>query len=896
MHTGDLFTGELPGLPLNPLKLAPPADTAPSVERSAIAATWAASHAAVTLVSAPAGFGKTTTMRQLLGAARRDGLPVAWLNVDSADNDLGRITPYLWAALRSALPPLGEMPSGEPWIDASRGLAGGSARQLLDVLSRVDTPFVLFVDEFELLKDGGVLSVFSELAFSLAPGQRLVLGSRHKPALPLGRLRVQQRLLEIDAAMLRFSAGEVRDYITGCRGISMADADLGELQVRTEGWPAALQLAASALAGRTDSRSWLQQLSGASGNLAEYLAEDVLSGLSEPHRRFILRSSIFEAFCPELCDSVFGSGDSAEWIRLSVRDNLFLLPLEAEGDWYRYHPLFRQFLRTQLSRAAEPDLAGLHARAARWLASTARYPQAFVHAAAAQDARLAADMLEQCGMDYVRAGQMTLVAQWADALPQAELEGRPAVLAAAAYAMVFLHRYAAAERLLDALQKHAGSSHAEDITVLRVMLSAWLDRLDDAIVAARETLPQPDLASPFVSGLLLNALAYGDMLQGRFVGARHALLQAKRELESIGALYGLTYSACIEGMIDMLQGNVRDGLARFSAILNRIIAAGQRYTSSGPVACSMLAEALYELGDTAAADTLLSEYLPLIRDTCLPDHLIVAHRLASRIALLSGDPNKALDHLNTLQELGDARGIPRLGMAAALDRSRIALLAGDVVNARHALALAASLSPASRTLLPYSDDLDDLEIAGFRVALVAADLKSAIERMEAALRQAESNGRPRRAVRIAWLLAQAHHVAGRPAQALIWLERALAQGQSWQALRLFADEPWHLQPLLTSLAARKHVFDPRYLERLLQATQASPHATSATRSEQEGLLSPRELQIIRRVAEGLSNKALARLLFVSENTIETHLRRINAKLGTGNRVQAVARVRELGLL
>lgn len=307
-------------------------------------------------------------------------------------------------------------------------------------------------------------------------------------------------------------------------------------------------------------------------------------------------------------------------------------------------------------------------------------------------------------------------------------------------------------------------------------------------------------------------------------------------------------------------------------------------------------KALYELGDSAAADALLSEYLPLIRETCLPDHLIVAHRLATRIAWLAGDPPRALEQLNTLQALGDARGVARLGVAAAIDRSRLALLAGDIANARHALALAVSLSPSTGTLLSYSEDLDDLEIARFRIALVAADGKPDIERMVAALSQAENNGRARRGVRLAWLLAQAHHVADRPEQARIWLEHALSRGQAWQVQQIFADEPWHLEAILAWLMSRQHVFDPRYLERLVRAAQVTSQPGTQRHSEHEGLLSPRELQIIRRVADGHSNKALARLLFVTENTIETHLRRINGKLGTGNRTQAVARARELGVL
>ncbi|WP_042882992.1 LuxR C-terminal-related transcriptional regulator [Cupriavidus necator] len=891
-----MIPGDLPPAPaLNVLKLAPPADALRGVERSAIADTWEHARAAVTLVCAPAGFGKTTVMRQLLGAARQQGLPAAWLTVDAADNDLGRVVPYLRAALGAALPMPLDMPATDPGIDASRGMAGGSARQLLDALSRVDAPFALFVDEFEQIADPAVLSVFSELAFSLAPGQRLVFGARHKPALPLGRLRVQGRLLEIDASMLRFNAAEIRDYMVGCRGIAMADADLDALRASTEGWPAALQLAATALNGRADSRAWLRQLSGASGNLAEYLAEDVLSRLSAEHRRFVLRSSIFDAFCPQLCDAVFGEADSAEWIALSIRDNLFLLPMEADGDWYRYHPLFRQFLRAQLARTSGPEISGLHARAARWLTATARYGQAVAHAAEAGDTVLAADILEQCSMDCVRGGQMSQVAQWMEALPRTELARRPVLLTAGAYAAVFLHRYAQAEQWLAALESHGSAPHREDVAVLRVMLSAWSDGLDDAVQAAREALAGPEQSSPFVTGLLHNAVAYGDMLLGEYVAARHTLLLARCELESVGALYGLTYSACIEGMIDMLQGNVRDGVARFSAILNRTIAAGQRYTSSGPVASALLAEALYETGEIAAAEALLGEYFGLIGDTCLPDHLIVACRIASRIAALAGDFHKALGYLNGLQELGDARGIARLGVAAAIDKSRLALLAGDVANARHALAVATSRSKPFH-VSPYAEDIDDIEIAGYRIALAAGDSRDATARMEAAVHHAERTGRARRAARLSWLLAQAELAAGRRQQALTWSAQALRAGQAWQAIRLFADEPWQLQPLLALVDSERSGLDPAYLERLLQAANRSSQAARPARSEQDGLLSPRELQIIRRLADGHSNKELARLLFVSENTIETHLRRINGKLGTANRMQAVAQARVLGLL
>ena len=893
-------------LRINPLKLRPPGSGVGGIERGKIAGLVDRTSANLVLVTAPAGYGKSTAMGQLYRQMSERGAAVGWLTADRSDNDLGRFTFYLWVALGGALPELGAPPPNTEGIESAAAATSGRVHQLLEALALIETPFVLFIDDFEHVSASEVIALVTTLVSGLSAGQMLVLGTRQKPELPLGRLRVQGRLLEIETEHLKFSAEETRSYVASRLQCALDESELTCLQERTDGWAAALQLAAAALTGRSSAGALLRGLAESSRSISDYLAEDVLARLPAEQRRFLLDTSLFETFCPAMCDAVLERTNSDALIAQTERDNLFLVLIDNDGPWYRYHPLFQEFLREQFRRSGGDAVqtGRLQLKAARWLAADGKPVQAIPYALAAGDHELAAEMMALRATDLVRIGQLDTVTRWVEAIPDPALARHPSLLLAGAYAMTFLHRYADANRLVHKLthpDAPAGATVA-DLAALRVMLGIWCDELPEAIRIAETACGTPDDANPYVIGLTHNALAFGHIFRGRYLEALHAVAIAKRALERIGAVHGLNYSACFEGAIELLQGNAREARVRFERTLAGIIEAGYRYTTSSAVVVAHLAETLYELNELDAAEILLTDYLPLIREGCLPDHLIVAYRVLARIQASRGQHGRALDTLNTLQDLGDVRGIARISAGARLEKQRLALLAGDIAAARRLMPLICDESIWQRfgDLHTYAEDLDDPEIAAFRLALATGTAQSIIPRMQDAICHAEAVNRRRRVIRLQCLLAQAFEAARRRPQAIETLERALVKAQPEGMVRIFADDPWYLGPLLEALESRPAGLAPDYLRTLLAAAvRPAPAAAIATSGEAVPLdnpLSPRESQILRLLAEGHSNKELARKLFVSENTVETHLRRIYGKLGTRSRTQAAAKARERGLI
>lgn len=886
---------------LNALKLAPPTAGTHAISRDAVCSLLCSTPATLVLLCAPAGFGKTTSMSQAYRELKERQHPVAWLTLDPADNDLGRLGMYVTAALRSVLGGLAADPSE---LSEGRGefpAANSRVHRLLDEMPLIDTPFVLFLDECEHITDPEVLGFVDRLLAVLDAGQRLIVGSRRGTNLHLGRLRVQGRLVELGIDALRFSEAETRLFVRERMHSEIADVELHQLHGRTEGWPAALQLATmAAMLGKPGSQALPKELTG---SLADYLAEDVLDRLPQEQRTFLLRSSIFETFCPQMCDEVLQTTDSEAWIAKTVAENLFLDKIDAQGDWYRYHPLFHDFLRRECELAHRCQIPEFHARAARWLGDAGRTSAAIVHAVAAQDHELAADLIEYCAMRYVRTGQMKAVCQWLALLPEPCLSARPNLMIAGAYANTYLHNYAAAAQLVARLDAaNTTREVADDLLLIKVMLAAWSDNIGkafDLALARQDTLETSD---PYVAGVIQNVVAYSHAFRGYYFFAHQSIAAAKRALMSINALHGLAYSTWLEGSISLLQGDAAEACSRAAASLDQIVNAGQKYSSASPVAAANLIEVLYEMNDLERIQPLMDDYLALIRETCLPDQIIVSHRAAARVYAMRNQQARALEILNIVHDLGDARSIPRFSAAARLDRIWMAAVAGDLstVNRLLPLVKADFIWKPFDGLWTVAEDIDDPTIAGFRYALLSGDAAAIAPQVEAAIRMAESANRRRRVLRLQCLLAQVHEQARRRPRALEVLERALIAAQPLGLVRTFADESWCLVPLLEALALRDTTVAPDYLFKVLSHARQKPAGTQNTPvaggSNAESLLSPRERQILSVLAEGYSNKELATRVLVAESTVETYLHRINTKLGTRNRTQAVARGRELGII
>ena len=890
---------------LNTMKFAPPSSANSAVPRESVAELIIHSEENIVLVNAPAGFGKTTALSQVFRQLDAQGIPVVWLTLDAADNHIGRFGMYVSAALSQALPELSFESNVTAEVMGDISVASVRLYRLLDELPMIRKAFVFFLDEFEHITDPDVLGFVDRLLCVLAKGQRIIIGSRRNPSLHLGRLRVQGRLLELGVDQLRFSIEETRRFVRQRISAEVLDADLDKYHDRTEGWPAALQLAITASILRKSSAELVpREFSGSDKGIADYLAEDVLARLPDSQQIFLLRSSIFDMFCPALCDEVFQTSDSEALISKSMSENLFLSKIDADGNWYRYHPLFLEFLRKQYDRRLRHELPALHLGAAKWFAGKGRMSSAITHVLAAGDHELAANYMGQSAMNLLRSGQLNVIQQWLELLPEQSLVTHPRLLIAGAYATTFLHRYEDASRLLAKLD--AANLDAQDISgdllAIKIMLSAWTDKLRECFDIALQGQRTLASADPYVVGLMHNAVAFHHQCQGYYYFSLQSLAISKQAFTSINALHGLTYARTFEGSISLLQGDTANAHSRASAALSQAIDAGHRYSSSSPVAAAYLAEVLYETDKFDDVEPLTDDYLALIRETCIPDQIIISHRAAARVHALRRRPERALEVLNLLQDLGDARAIPRLAAAARLDRIWIALVERDLVTANRLLPLAAAetIWQPFAGMWTYAEDIDDPEIASFRLALLSGEASNIIGKLEQASSRADASNRRRRFLRLQCLLAQAHELSRRRHRALEILERTLAAAQPGGLIRVFADESWCLLPLLQALSSRPGAIAAAYLGQLSEAATYSIGRVVSIQDERaadsKSLLSPREVQILALLSEGLSNKALSAKLNVAESTIETYLHRINVKLGTRNRTQAVAKGRELDLI
>ncbi|WP_116358135.1 LuxR C-terminal-related transcriptional regulator [Cupriavidus taiwanensis] len=897
-------------------KLRPPLLTPFQVQRAAICdAVCAAGFVKLVLVRAPAGFGKTTAMLQCRARLEAAGGRTAWLTLDRADNDASRFLGSIEAAIAQGLG------SGGPDRSAPQTLAqdpGEQALALIDRLASHHGDFTLFLDDFEAIQNAAVAGLVWQLVESLPPGCRVVIGTRWVPETGLARLRARGELLEIEPAQLRFSADETASFLRQARGLKLEPSAISVLHRRTEGWATALWLASVALERRTQPEGFIAGFSGSNAAIADYLVEDVFLHLPEPVRDFLLRTSILDQLCGPLCDAVCqpASGSSEEILAWLERANLFLLPLESERygergsgaapeQWYRYHSLFSGFLRAQLAQAMPEAMPQLHLSASRWYESQGRLVPAIEHAFAAGALAHALQLLDGAADDLLAQGRMRLLTRWLEAVPADELARLPKLQIARVWAVSFTRGPAEAIGLLQQIPTEgAAGDLLAHIRALRHMLLNMMDRFDDARAFARNELPPLPMGYAFPDAILATSMARLAAVAGDYPEARRLLQVARHAVRGSDSNFNKIFSEAVEGLIDLRQGRLQQALARFRIAASTMLPNRFGPTNGNAMAGILLAEGLYESGDSERASRLLNVYLPLSRDLGLPDQIITGHAVLARIAFERRETDQAHEWLAQLEALGHHRGLTRLVMAAMLERARLALRQGNVHAAQEAIERAAD--PALWRTRPgvssFASDVEDITLGRLRLDLYARPGTPVREAIERELAAAAGNQLMRRALKLRILLAQAWQRTGDGAHALVVMGEALRFGAAEGFVRIFADEGDDVRRLVADACARQSAsLPPPYVEKLLQACgQAAAEPTGgAGRPAPPALvepLTPKEQKVLHLLAEGYSNVAMAERLFVSETTVRTHLRNISAKLHASNRTQAVAIARQLGLL
>lgn len=849
----------------------------------------------LTLISAAAGSGKTTLLsswvhglqaeQESLGLAARR---VAWLSLDRDDNDPARFLLHLVAALQTVSPELG---AGS--LSALRSPQPPPAdvilTALLNELAGGAGSYILILDDYHVIEAELVDRAVAFLVEHLPPQLHLLIATREDPQLPLPRLRARGHLAELRAADLRFTLVEAADFLNRSMGLNLSAEAVATLEARTEGWVAGLQLAALSLQGQQDAASFIASFSGNHHFVLDYLIEEVLHQQPEHVQRFLLRTSILDRLCAPLCEAVLGASSPSGQKTLEYLEqaNLFIVPLDNQRRWYRYHHLFADLLRQRLQQSiTSPDdeevqVDELHLRASVWFEANSLELEAFQHAAAANDIERAERLIEGQGLPLHLRGAMSAIITWLASLPRSVLDARPSLWVRYATLLLVTGQTTGVDAKLDAAEAALRGAELDErtrnligqIATARATLALTRYQLQPMLDQSRRALDflHPDNRTDRASAMWSLGFAY--YLQGD----RAASGQMYREALTISQASGLTFSTILTAT----------GLAQIQEMDTQLYAASEMYRYVLRLAGEQplqivyeahlgLARVLYEWNELDAAEEHGRQSLQLARQyDSVIDRSVLCELFLARVMLARGDVAGAAALLAQVGQFVRQRNfVHRLAELAAVQVVTL-LREGKLAAAAH---LAQS---------------HDLPISRARVLLAQGDTTAALAELEQLRRQAEARGWQEERLRAMALQVVALQACGGAEAAVPVLGEALALAEPGGFVRLFVDEGTLMRQALQVVAARG--LAPGYAQRLLAAFSPAG-ARRAAQAADVAALSERELEVLQQIAEGRTDRMIAERLFLSLHTVKVHARNIYSKLGVSNRTHAVARARELGLL
>lgn len=878
-----------------------------------------AARSPLTLVSASAGFGKTTVVAAWLGTPDRR---VSWVSLDGSDRQLTRFLTYLLTALDQAVP-------GSAGTALTRWSSGQASFEtvltgVVNELSVYDGDLTLVLDDYHLADSPEVAEAMTFLIEHLPPQLHLVLMTRSDPALPLARLRAGGELVEIRAADLRFDSAEATAYLNDLHELGLPAEAVTALENRTEGWAAALQLAMLSLRDRADAPQFIDRFTGDDRFVVDYLVDEVLERQPDDVHRFLLDTSILERFTAPLCAAVIGEpGAGRSMLERVDRENLFVVALDDHRGWYRYHHLFADVLRAHLRHERPHDLPELHRRASRWFAEHDQVEEAVRHALAAGETTLAAELVEKALPHLRRARREDILRRWTDELPAESVRNRPVLAIGLVGGLVASNdltgvedRLSEIERMLAApeadliiVDEAEGPSVAARLEIYRAGLAVLSGNPAAALHHARLAItaapPGDDLSVASASGLAgLANWATGDVIAAHesYVGCAAGLERAAYYADVLGC------SLTIADM-ELALGRLHDA----DRTLRRALDLAQRHRPAG-AALRGTADILVALSRTAwhrddlpAAAELLGRASDLGESAELPQNPYRWRVGMARLRAAEHDWGAARELLDEAERVYVGDFSPPVHPVHAT-RARVLVASGDAVGAR---AWAREHAVAADDDLSYLREYEHVTLA--RVLLAehhATDrrltqraddgtgpLRAAAALLDRLLRAAEAGGRAGTVIEIEVLRALAHQAAGADELALSALDHAvdLAEAESW--VRFFLDASPGLGELLTRLVPRRSA--PGFVQHLLAQRTGltpTPEPASVPRGALLERLSDRELEVLRLLGSDLSGPAIARELYVSLNTVRTHTKHIYTKLGVNNRRAALTRAHQLGLL
>ena len=904
----------------------------------------------LTIIRGPAGFGKTTLAAQWRKSLIGRGKHVGWLSLDEQDKDAGQIFRYLVAALGQAGCEFGDG-ALSVYQHGAPDTVEAFTRALLTDVSAFSAELYAFLDDFHLVDDARIREVVLRLVHEAPDNFHIVLVARATPSFALGGLRLRDRVTEVNAQDLRFGHAEARALLEDRAALPGGVDELDPILDATEGWAAALQLAAHALERGGDRPGRVKALAAEGGGLLTALSAEMLADLEPDLLDFLLQTSILDRLNAPLCEAVTGRTDAGAILARLEREIPFVVPLENEGGWYRYHHLFVQDLRERLvrryvaelnGRAAKAgdwlakhgsgyspalldhlarecrphaDIVELHRRAARWLASEGETIAAVQHALSAGEVTWAIDMVEACAIELVARAEMNTLLAWLERLPPDAVSARGRLRLARAWAYVLSCQLDAAAREIAALEgapsKVRASVEPAEFEILKCAFAVYADDGEAARPLADAWPPATE--EPFHLGAGANVAMVPLIYDGAFDRVRQISAWVSERPAVRDSYFPMVYRRCYVGLNFKMQGRLELAEEHYRTAIALAEERGGRRCAPACVAAGFLASLLYELDRLDEIEGVLAGRYDVINRSVTPDGIIRAYLSGARRRFALGERAGALELVEQLVDHGRARGYDRIIVSGLAEEVRQHLAGEELSRAARAQ------EEIDRIAARYADKRKGThgEIARI-VALSAARLQTglgaprdALERLQKILPAETDRDRPIIAVTVLMQMASAHSAAGDRDAALARFEEAARLGLRFGYVRTLADEGERAAALAGELRARTAAGragfpDLSYLERLEKAAcygradaasspAMRPAAPSGLDVEIEGL-SVREREILDLLSQGLQNKRIARALDLAEDTVKWYLKKIYQKLDVSSRVDAVDKARELDLL
>ncbi len=862
----------------------------------------------LTLVSAPAGYGKTTLMGDWMEQHASAPLPLAWIHLDEGDNDPVRFLTYVTAALGDLHPECGagilaalQSPEPPPPLTVVTALINEIAAQLPTTPDSDRPRTILVLDDYHAIDAPEVHEAVTFLLDHLPRSVHVILLTRVDPPLPLASMRVRGQLHEIRAGDLRFTLDETDDFLNAVMELALDTADVVALEERTEGWIAAVQLAALSLAKSANPTALIRSFSGSHHYLVDYLTDEVLRQQPERIKRFLLETSILERLTASLVEAVTGQEQGQTTLEHLESANLFITPLDQERQWYRYHQVFVDFLRERLHHhAGEEGLAELHRRAYAWYEKKGYLTDAVKHALAAEDFAEAAALVEQAFPAMLMRGEMLTLTRWWDALPGPVGHSRPRLALSYGWLLVLSHRLDPLEKLLDDVaeaidpQSEGAASWFGEIAALRGMRDVQAEESNEALEQAQRALELLPESAAFARGMATYVLGLAFLLKGKIAQGVQILEESKELNLKAGNLHIALRILHTLASFHAVRGDLRRAMERHRQSLDLATEQGGRRLPIAAMAYLGTGEIHYVRHELEAAERNLWESVKLAQQWGEYEVLLISYLNLGRVYRAMGDREEARRCLVEAEKLAREQIVDSYG-TLKMRRAQWQIEDGDL-EAGQRWAEAEGMSAEDE--LPSLDEFNYLVLAHLLVS--EQRFAEAFGLLQRLYDVSQAKGWGLRTSSVLALWAAGLESAGRREEALEKLDEALRISEPEQVISYYTHYGQPVIRLLEELVrqGRHTAYAKKLLDAMGAPTQTEP-SSAGERGTASGLveaLTEREMEVLELLARGYSNRQVAESLFLAVGTIKKHVHNIYQKLGVHSRTQALVRAQELGLV